>query len=55
MAQKGQINGKIGENLIPKSNTVCLGLVFEVSNLLRILYGTFMSIEEHLQPSKEGI
>ena len=33
----------------------CLGLVSKVSKLLRILSGTFMSVEEHLQPSKEGL
>ena len=52
---KGQINRKIGENPIPKSKAACLGLVYEVSKLLRILSGTFMSIEEHLQLSKDGI
>ena len=52
MTPEGQINGKIGENPIPKSKAACLGLVFEVSKLLRILLGTFMSIEEHIQPSK---
>ena len=55
MTPEGQINGKIGENPIPKSKVACLGLVFVVSKLLRILSGTFMSIEEHLQPSKEGL
>ena len=31
-----------------------MGLVSKGSKLLKILSGAFMSIEEHLQPSKEG-
>ena len=45
MTPEGQINGKIGENPIPKSKASCLGLVSGVEGWLRVFSREFISIE----------